>query len=1478
MPPTELLQTLHGVRRRARVFTALLGLGVVISAGLGVLLIVMLLDALLHLPSWPRLVFLVAALGFTGYVAWQYLVRPLVSRLTLSDVAGLMERVYPEFDDSLRSSVDFMRPDFPGSDVMKDKVVDRAANVASGVDMNHVIAPRPVLLSLFVSAIVIGAAVLVGFQSPLSWPRLLSPFNGPQWPKRVALSVEQLPQLVTADQRVEVKMTLTKGKASKAYLYYRYRSANGYGPEQRIVMEAKADGHFEAGVLAKADADELSIRVEAGDDQLELAPIQVVPRPQITGLTALVNWPAYTKRPPGALALGESAGTRIVAGSDVEFQVTFNNELKPGDATAAVQSEIEAKLDWKWNQPSGRTHYKFINADKSQALEAIVSTGKVQQDGGQVILPNGASVRDGDRWKAVDGSMTVPFAVKATQKNDLYRGAIAKWPADQTIRFHVKGTDLYNNASPGIEEYKVEVRKDMAPTVAIQAPGDNLRVTNVAAFPMEVVATDDFGLKSMTLAIDRRSEGETDPAKNHFDIPLQGWQQTSGGGEISHYQLGYKWNLEAIAREWAIAKGTMPERVRAWFIFSPPHFRPGDSLEYCIQVADTLEPFDPTHVVASSPKQHVIIISQADLEKEVARDMLGVANEIDKLARSQNSTAVETKDVHQSLEKKGDVDPADRQALSRLADTQSGHGTKAKQLAKQLGDQVDRLEMNKSTNQDLTDMGKEAKQQLNDAAEQPMTQASKSLSNANQPNDPKNSPPQNQKAGEERSGAMADAETAQADAQRQLESAKDKLKSLDLLPNMMKQIQDALARQQKLMGEQQDLSKKTMGQEVKDLKPEDKKALTDLGERQKAEAPKTDELTKALEDAAKGSEKSDPTASKALKQAADQAKQQGVSGKQSGAGDDIKDNKNSTGGSKQRQAELGLLQMLQTLKDADRERLLKMQTKLAELQKQIAEQIRRQAGHNIDNLNIQGGDKTKLVTDDLLTKAERKREDKLGVDEGGLPPLQEQTERNTRGLSKFAEELPKGADIVSSLTKAAGKMSRAIIDLRGRKLPDAYDPSQKDALALLEQAKEKVDAQKDEVDDKLDEADRENLRQQYQKIRDKEARIMEETQRLNGVPHEDGQWPHDEAIKLGKLPTTQGSLADETKKLEEVLVGAGGHVYVYANNEVVNSMKDVKDWLAKPDTGDGTQAEEARIVEQLDIMIKNLATKMKKPSKFDSGTGGGNGTGQPPKPKLPAESELRLLKDLQLAINKGTEKMWGIVKADPAKKDKEKLTKLSGKQHELRGELDRLLQAASQGQIKLPPEPDPKDQLPEEAAGNNPDTDGLINSLLNDKPTDDPTAKTTHLIGHRMSRSGTRLKGLDPGEMTQAIQKKIVENLDDLIQAAQQQQSNSSSSSSSKKPGQQMANQPANASKPGSGKPQPNKGKTPAQNSQMPGGGPGDSDTSKNIAETLEGWAKLTNRDRPPVIEGGGEEVVGKYKKLVADYYRSLATKATENK
>src|SRR3954462_9835636 len=108
-----LLASLQGLRRKVKLLSVFYGVGIVVAAAVGLLLAVVLIDYAIPLPAQARIVLNLAALGVIGYALVRWVVKPAIARLTLNDLAGQIENTFPQFDDSLRSTVNFMGSEVP---------------------------------------------------------------------------------------------------------------------------------------------------------------------------------------------------------------------------------------------------------------------------------------------------------------------------------------------------------------------------------------------------------------------------------------------------------------------------------------------------------------------------------------------------------------------------------------------------------------------------------------------------------------------------------------------------------------------------------------------------------------------------------------------------------------------------------------------------------------------------------------------------------------------------------------------------------------------------------------------------------------------------------------------------------------------------------------------------------------------------------------------------------------------------------------------------------------------------------------------------------------------------------------------------------------------------------------------------------------------------------------------------------------------
>ncbi|HTL30620.1 MAG TPA: DUF4175 family protein [Tepidisphaeraceae bacterium] len=1397
MPPTALINSLEAIRRKVKLLSVTFGLGILLATIVGLALAVIGLDYLLNLPAVPRLALLAIVLFGIGYVLWHWVIRPWAVKISLSDVAGRLEHAFPQFDDRLRSTVDFLREDIPGSDMMKQRVIGEATSLAATLHLDRAIVMRPVWYSLGSGFAAIVLAMLLGLLVSSSTvriaiSRLVNPFTDMRWPRRVQIDlVGSVPTRVPVGQRVEVKMRLARGDkpSMQAIVFYQY----GDGPVQRELMQRAADGTYAASLDAKLDgasAGLMKIWMKSGDDEMVLNDISVVPRLAIKSIEAAITPPSY------------------VTGAQ---PVTVNLSAAP--ALAAVGSKVDLRV--AFNKPLG---------EKDVVIEPVEKDAKA---------PDVKWTRDGEM------------------------AAIGTWLATDSLRFHVRGTDKDNFTNTAFQEFELIVRPDQNPVVQIESPRRNEERTPQSVVPLQGMAEDDYGIKSLKLVIDRLGD------KKHWEMPLveestakpqAAWNRIDSLGERLRFRVGYQWDFASL---------------------KDANLKPGDVIEYFLLAQDNYEFNGKFHDAVPSGKLRINIISQEDLTNRVVDELRTAKNQISEVSNTQTRTKQETQSLAQDTKDKQQFDQADRATAERLGTQQSTAASQAKQIAGKLEALEQRLEENKSQANDLKQIARDVKNDLNNAAENSMKNAAAKLAEAQQ----------NQQK-DARNDDLKQAHENQQRANDQLNQAMDRMANIGSLQQTIDRINQILNEQQEISKQTQEIGRENIGKKPEDMKPEDRQKLDKNAQEQAKLAERTNKAIDEMKKQSEQMQKSDPSSAEAMKKAADTAQQQQVSQNQQKASQQAKQNQQQGAQSAQKQAELGLQMVLNDLREAEQRKLAEIQRQLAELQKQVELLIKRQAGHNIDNLLIQGpGRIAKLdakVMPDLFAKATR--DPKAAPAPVEVPTLtngQEQTERNTRDIGKTAEAMPNGAEPAANLTRAAGKMERAIVSLRDQKLPDAYDPSQLEALSALEDAKKRIDEMKEKVDQKIDENQKEGIRQQFVKIRQEQEAINGTTIQIDKAPKlADGTLKREDAVRLGQLPGQQGKLADTTNKLNEVLSGAGGIVYVWANKDIVKTMNDVKASLGKPNTGASTQIEQKRIVAQLDAMIRNLAIKPVQ-SKFaqdaaNQGGGGQQGGQQKKKPTLPTEAELRLMKDFQLAVNDATKAM-----AQAKEKDKEALVATGIRQGEMRNLLDQIVKKSSGGELSLGPEPDPKTQLPEEANEEQVENQELDEQLLNGKAEDagKETDQQANLIGTRMARSKQRLaQNLDPGKTTQIIQQRIVIDLDLLIDQARQQQAQARNAPQNQQ-GQQQ-NQPKqgeNAQAQNQGQQQNQQQKNPAQDSTAGVRRQAAAeDLAKQIQETMQEWGGLTPRQRAAVIDGKNETVIETYRKLVEDYYKSLSTKSSE--
>ncbi|QOV89945.1 DUF4175 family protein [Humisphaera borealis] len=1442
MPPTmdyaatgaTLLDSLRNLRRRVKLLTVAYGAGIVLASAVGLILAVVLLDYILQLPAGPRAAVNLAALAVLGYAAWVRLVRPALASITLSDLAGRIENTFPQFDDTLRSTVVFTEAkDVPGSEVMKFRTVERATEVAKQVDLSQAVALKPVWGSIAVGLGALAAFILIAaFVDPnlrkIAADRLFA--GDAVWPKTVEISMIDFPsQRIAAGGDVKISMKLAKGDVKQATIKYRYDN----GAWQQEIVRADANGVFATTLKAQLDTNrdlaKLQIAIEAGDDEKTLPGVTVVPQLEIRQAVATVTPPAYSKLPPSQVNLAERPVVAAV-GATVDLGITFN---KPLDTAKGI---------------------RIVPSDSARQAPPV-------------------------EW-------TFPRNGQASGRFNLTTG----FKTEDSFRFTLRATDTDGFENQSALEYQITVHEDAKPMVVIDEPRQSEDRTPNATVPLRISADDDYGFDSVDLVVE--GKGPALASRQPWIIPLvrEGVAQAGVDWQLSpnstverkRFTAGFGWELDKLA-------GVT--------------LKPGDKLEFFVRVRDNFDLAGQRHDPVDSSRLTITIISHDQFEAWMEERISTVRQELSGIKKTQDVLKSTTDEQSKETKERGKLDDAQKATMSRLANQQATAASQTKQSSQKLADLVKRATENKASEEGPKKAANEVAKQLDRTAEAPMKEATSKLNEAKDTkSDPKGSPQQQKQSAEQASQSLDQASQQQKNASEQLDQAMAKLNEFSGLRPAIEKLEDIKKKQDAVAKEYKEKLKDALGKKPEDMTTDQKKDAKELADRQAELSKETEKAIKDMEAKADKMEasKSDPAAAKAMKESAQAGKSQSVPQKQSnpqeddGASQQMQKNQQANAQQKHKEIELGLDMMIEKLKAAERAKLEELQKQLAEMQDLLKALVARQSGHNIDNLLLQDPS-AKKITD--MTEADRVKlfEDarrdiaklaELKPDLPVLTPSQEQTHRNTKDVAQKAQSLPDTAP-AGKIFSAATKMEQAIVFLRQTKLTDAYQPPQVEALKNLLDALKLVDEAKKKADDQADQAKEESIKQAYVKILEKQKKIDAETLDLdkNGRD-EEGNLKRSAAVRLSPdgLPKEQGELSTEAKKLGEQLASIKSIVYVWANKDIVNSMNEVKGDLAKPQTDVIVQTQQKRIEEQLEAMIKNLAQKPPEKKEFAdrSGGGGGGGGGKPP-PKMPTDVELRLLQDLQLAVNKATTIIDAAVKAAGGKKDAEKVTSLGGRQGELRNLLDTLIKAASQDKIALAPEPKDTEKLPEEASAQDIEDQEFMKELMENKVTADTVEKTIKLIGDRMGRSRQRLAlDNDPGKTTQEIQKRIIMDLDNLIKLAQQQQQGGGKPQPGKpgdKPGEPQPGQgegPQQAGKPGQQPGQQTGGTTAAGESSLSQGGAPNEDLSKELKEKMMEWGIITGRDRGAVMDSAGETTAEKYRKYVEDYYRELGKKATE--
>ncbi len=327
---TEIIQAhLRRVRRRIRLRLFLIGLFLVGSVFVCGSALAILLDWALELSRGVRTLLAAFVLGSTAYVAWRYLVRPALTRLSDVWLARQIERYYPSLKHELAGAVEFLREEgdetVAGSAELRAAVVRKVSEQLRAVESGVILRQGPYRFATLAATVSVGIAlaalVLGGDLVAIGVARLYAPFGSARWPYQTVLTFRDLKTRVARGDPYEVHVEVVSGRVpDRAVVHLEFEDGTVAVQPLRPVGRRAFAGGVES-VLAP-----FNVWVEAGNARTGSAHVDVVPPPDVAELHGEVRFPKYTRTPPKGLPEGVG-NVRAVWGSEVRLTAKFTKPL-----------------------------------------------------------------------------------------------------------------------------------------------------------------------------------------------------------------------------------------------------------------------------------------------------------------------------------------------------------------------------------------------------------------------------------------------------------------------------------------------------------------------------------------------------------------------------------------------------------------------------------------------------------------------------------------------------------------------------------------------------------------------------------------------------------------------------------------------------------------------------------------------------------------------------------------------------------------------------------------------------------------------------------------------------------------------------------------------------------------------------------------------------------------------------------------------
>ena len=240
-------------------------------------------------------------------------------------------------------------------------------------------------------------------------------------------------------------------------------------------------------------------------------------------------------------------------------------------------------------------------------------------------------------------------------------------------------------------------------------------------------------------------------------------------------------------------------------------------------------------------------------------------------------------------------------------------------------------------------------------------------------------------------------------------------------------------------------------------------------------------------------------------------------------------------------------------------------------------------------------------------------------------------------------------DLKQKIRNAQKKMEQAQKKLEAAKRKGAIEEQDK-ALRELEEAKAELERILRQLREEEMERTLELLEARFRRMLDMQLAVYEGTLRLDKVPV--AQRNHVDEMEAGKLSRKETAIALAASQVVNLLKAEGTSVaFPEAVNQLRADMQQISSRLAKQKVGEFTQAAEEDVIEGLEELIAAVAKALEDLEKKKTPPGKSPPPGEPQDPPLVNKiAELKLIRSLQIRINRRTKRYSGMLDGPQAEK------------------------------------------------------------------------------------------------------------------------------------------------------------------------------------------------------------------------------------